>query len=209
MTGRAELAERPPRGSEGIKFLQRKAALSVGASEIRKFPGEFVNDFRIHWLVHTWPYFEVAGVNPNLPGIGWRNDNVPADELTPVHVVPKRGREQTDAIATLAEDTIGLLEHRHSGPLQIARIDRYVLLLGDHLQPVIETADHDGAHRSHTFDLLAFALPPPQAAFHGFRHRDALWQRKTNGRIDADAAGGGFLDRGNPGTRHRDLDAHV
>src|SRR6266849_5045169 len=32
-----------------------------------------------------------------------------------MHVVPKRGREQTDAIAALAEDAIGLLEHRHPG----------------------------------------------------------------------------------------------
>ena len=126
-----------------------------------------------------------------------------------MHVVPKRGREQTDTIAALAEDAIGLLEHRHPGPLQIARIDRYVLLLGFYLQPVIETADHDGAHRSHAFDLLAFALPLPQAAFHGFRHRNTLGQRKTNGRIDADAAVGGFLDRGNPGARHRDLDDHI
>src|SRR5207302_3907344 len=115
---------------------------------------------RIHRLVHTGAHFNVAGVEPNLPGIRWGNDNVTTDELAPVHVVAKRGGKQADSVAALAEDAIGLLEHCDSGPLQIAWIYRDILFLRDHLQPVIETADHNSAHRPHAFDGLAFALPP-------------------------------------------------
>src|SRR5437870_8644062 len=119
MTGGTELPKGPPGGAEEIKFLQRQTAFRIGALEIHEFPRKLVYNLRIHRLVHTGPHFNVAGVEPNLPGIRWGNDNVTTDELAPVHVVAKRGGKQADSVAALAEDAIGLLEHCDSGPLQI------------------------------------------------------------------------------------------
>jgi hypothetical protein len=65
----------------------------------------------------------------------------------------------------------------------------------------------------HTGPIVSICLPSlsrrrkPRST--GFCHRDALRQRKANSRIDAGSAVGGFLDRRNPGTRHRNLDDHI
>ncbi len=60
------------------------------------------------------------------------------------------------------------------------------LLLHHHFQPVVQPAHHDGAHRPHRGDVLAFALAPIEAALDGFGHRHALRQREPDRGVDAD-----------------------
>src|SRR5690348_7409816 len=104
-----------------------------------------------------------------------------------MHVVAKRGGEQAYPVAAVTEDLISLLEDRHTGPLQISRIDCHIVFLHQDFQPVIETTHHDGAYRTHSGDFLALALTPRQAALDRFSYCDALRQAETNRGVDADA----------------------
>ena len=161
------------------------------------------------WLVDARTNLDVAGIEANLPGIRGGNHNIPADEFAPVHVISECSRKQPNAVAALAEDLIGLLEHRDTRPLEVSRVDGDIVFLHQHFQPVIQTAHHDGADRPHGIDFLAFPLPPLQASLHGFRHGDTLGHRERNGRIDADAAVCGFLNGWNASSGHGDFDNHV
>ena len=83
------------------------------------------------------------------------------------------------------------------------------LFFDNYFHPVIETANHDGADRPHRCDFLAFLLTPLQTSLYGFGNGDALRQGETNGRVDTDAAIGGFLNSRNSCTRDRDLYDHI
>ena len=65
------------------------------------------------------------------------------------------------AIAALAEQAVGLLEHRDAGPLEVTGIGDDAVALHHHLQPVVEPADHDRAHRAHASRCRG---RPPRAA---------------------------------------------
>jgi hypothetical protein len=138
-----------------------------------------------------------------------RDDDVAADELAPVHVVAEGRREQAQPVAALLEQAVGLLEHRHAGPLEHARIHAELVLLGVDLQPVVEAAHHDRAHRAHRADVLALALAPLQAALERLGDLDALRQREAHRGVDADAAVGRFLDGRDARARDGDLDDDV
>ena len=83
-----------------------------------------------------------------------------------------------------------------------------ILLVGLHFQPIVKTADHDRANRTHKVigETLLFAprdrarLPPP-------RPRTAA--RKGYGGVDAHALRRGFLNGGDASAGCRDLDDHV
>jgi hypothetical protein len=55
-------------------------------------------------------------------------------------VIAKGRGEQPQPVAALAINLVSLLEDRDAGPLQIAGIDREILLVVEHLEPVVEAA---------------------------------------------------------------------
>src|SRR3984893_5567815 len=166
-------------------------------------------DLRIDRFMDAVADFHIARVAADLPGVRRRDHDVPADELAPVHVVPKGCRQEADPVAARAEQLIGLLENGYAGPFEIPGIDGDVFLLGQHLQPVVEPSDHDGADRTHRGDVFSLALPPLEATLHRFRDGDTLRQREADGGVDADAAVGGFFNGRNTGTRDRNLYDHI
>jgi len=126
-----------------------------------------------------------------------------------VHVISEGRRQQPDTVASLPEDPVGLFEHRHPRPFQVAGIDAEVLLLRQHFQPVIQPPDHDRADRPHGRDVFAFPLPPAQPGLERLGHRETLREGETNRGVDADAPVGGLLNRRNPRPSHRNLHDHI
>src|SRR5713226_1069787 len=204
-----ELAESSAGWWERIELFNREPPLLVSAAEIRELLREFLHNLGLDGLVDSWPDLDIAGIKAHLPGVRGRDDDIAADEFAPVHVVAKGGREQADAVAALAENLVGLLEYRDASPFQVSRIDGDIVFFGDDLQPVIETANHDGADWAHSGDFFAFAFASFEPALRGFGHGEALRQREADGGVDADTSVGYFFDRRNPGTGDRDLHDHV
>src|SRR5207245_10671427 len=127
---------------------------------------ELADDAWVVRLVDAWDRRDPARVDPHLPGVGRRDHHVASDELAPVHVVAERRGEEPDAVATLLEEAIRLLEHRHPRPFEDAGIDEHPLLLRNLLHPVVQPAHHDGADRPHLRDAFALFLPPLPTALH-------------------------------------------
>src|SRR5208282_2464792 len=127
--GGYKLTQRPAGRAKCIEFSDGHAGLGVGAVKIRKLPREFGDNFRIDRIVDTFTYSNVAGVKPDLPRIRRGDHHVAADELAPVHVVAERRGKQPQPVATLAEDPVSLLENSHARPLQILRVNGYILFL--------------------------------------------------------------------------------
>jgi hypothetical protein len=75
----------------------------------------------------------IAGVETNLPCIRRRDNHIAANELAPMHVVPKgQGRgKQADTATAFVENTIGLLERCYTGPFEVSRIEGDILSFGD------------------------------------------------------------------------------
>ena len=192
-----------------IELGDREAAFGIGAAEVSELSGQFLDDMGFDGLVDAGTRLDVARVESNLPGIGRRDYDVTTDEFAPVHVIAERGREQANSIAAIAKDGIRLLKHGDAGPFEIARIDCDIFFFDHHLQPVIEAADHDGAHRSHRRNILAFAFAALEAALDRLGNGNALRQREAHGRVDADTAVGGLLDGGDTGSSDRDFHDHV
>src|SRR5215469_8863957 len=209
MTSGDKLAECPPGGRKGIELLDCQPVFRVGAAEVGEFPLETIDHLGIDRIVDAWPNIDIAGVKTNLPRVGWRDYNLSTDKLAPMHMIAKGSRKQTDSVAALAEDLVGLLKYRNPGPLQISRVDGDVLLFGDNLQPVIESADHDRANRTHAGNVLAFPFPPPQSALRRFGYSNRLRQSEANGRVNGNAAVSGFLNRWDTCSRDRDFHNHV
>src|SRR5215469_8895855 len=136
MAGGDELAERAACCPERIEPFHRNSTLRMRPSEIRQLPREFFDNSRFNRFVYPRTHFDIAVIEANLPGIGRRNDDIAANEFAPVHMIAEGCREQANTIAAFAEDLISLLEHCHSGPLQITRIDRDVFSFGHYLQPI-------------------------------------------------------------------------
>src|ERR1700693_2498279 len=109
MASRNELAERTARWPERIEFFEGQAVFGARAPEVREFPGKFCFDIRAHRLVDARGNFDVASIDPNVPGVGRGDHQISADEFAPVHVVAKSGGEQAGSITSLAEEPISLL----------------------------------------------------------------------------------------------------
>ena len=167
------------------------------------------DQLRIDGVVDPRPHLDVARVDPSLPSGRRRDDRVRADQLAPVHVITEGRGEQAQPVAAFAEDAVGLLEDGHAGPFEPAGVDRDPALFEDHLQPVVQPADHDRADRAHRCDLLALDFTAAQTALHRLGDGDALRQRETDRCVDADAAIRGLFDRRDPGSRGWNLHDHV
>src|ERR1039458_1970632 len=120
----------------------------------------------------------------------------------------KSRRKEPEPVATLAENPIRLLEHGDPRPLQAPRIDADALLVHHHLEPVVETADHDSAHRTDRRDLLARGLTTAKSSLDTLRNGDALRKREANGRVDAHASIRRLLHGRNARGGGRDLHDH-
>src|ERR1700674_2383436 len=116
MTCGDELAERPAAGTECIELFDREALLVVSPPEIGEFLGQLLNDSPIDRIIDAVGDLYVAGIEADLPRVRWRNDNVAADQLAPVHGIAKGRGKQTNAIASLAENPIRFFEHRNPSP---------------------------------------------------------------------------------------------
>src|SRR5260370_7793391 len=88
-----ELPERPARRTEHVEFVDRESVFGACAPEIGEFSGEFVHNVRWNWLINTRMHINVARIEAHLPGIRRCNNDFPADELTPVHVIAECGGE--------------------------------------------------------------------------------------------------------------------
>ena len=76
-------------------------------------------------------------------------------------------------------------------------------------EPVIKAANHDGANRSHSDNVLAFPFTPFKPALYRLADRNALKQAEAYRRIDADPMVGCLSDCWNSGAGDRTLDNHV
>src|SRR5580658_3011654 len=91
-----ELAQSSPGRTERIEFFDGQTAVAIGSAKIRKFLEERIHDMCRNGIVDSWTNLYIAGVEANLPGMGRRDDHISANELAPMHVVAKGGREQTN-----------------------------------------------------------------------------------------------------------------
>src|SRR5439155_22447979 len=73
--------------AEGVEFLYGKATFGVSALEVGEFRKEIVNDPGRDGVVDPGHDFDVARVESDLPLVGRRDNNLPTDEFTPVHVI--------------------------------------------------------------------------------------------------------------------------
>src|SRR5882724_5240880 len=130
-----ELPESPPGGAKGIKLCDTQTVFRVCATEVGELFLQILYHACSNRLVDPWTHFDVAGVEANLPRVRRRNDHIAADEFAPVHVIAKCSGQQSQPIAAIAEDPIRLFEHRHASPLQIAGIDRHIILVCQNFEP--------------------------------------------------------------------------
>src|SRR5580658_2049439 len=156
MRGLEELAERAHRGPISVKLVDRKTILVVGVPEVGKLSQQLIYDFRIHRLVNLWGDTYVAAIETKLPLVRRRNHHIPTYQLAPLHVVAECRRQQTDTIAALAVNLIGLLEYGDSSPLQISGLEDNILLFRNHFQPIVQPAPHDRTNRTHPRNVQAF-----------------------------------------------------
>ena len=143
---RDELAEGPDGRPKRVEFVDRHPLGLVGPPEVGD-RHQLVENLGGDGIVDPWPNLDRRGVEANLPRVGHRQDDVPADELRPVEVVAVRRGEQPGPIAALAIDRIGTLERRDARPIGDARRQADAIAFGDRLEPVVEAADHDRADR--------------------------------------------------------------
>ena len=119
---------------------------------------------------------DVTRVESDLPGVGRRNHNVAADQFAPVHVIPKRRREQANSIAAIAKMRYAFLKDGDAGPFEIARIDRDIFFFDHHLQPIIEAADHDACTPVPSWKYPCLPFAPLEAALDRLGNGNALRQ---------------------------------
>src|SRR3990172_12420582 len=120
MVGANEAAQRANGGSIGIEFVDRQTILIIGPAEVGKMLVQFIDDSLIDLLVHSLFDFHVRGVEPFLPLIGDRQNEIPADQLRPVQMVPIGSAQQASPISALLEYAVGLLDGGNAGPVQRA-----------------------------------------------------------------------------------------
>src|SRR3954468_15393147 len=117
--GGEELAQRAAGGAEGVEVGHGQAVGVVRPAELGDEPVEAVDDGRGDGLVDARDGVDAARVEPLLPAEGRRDDDVPADELAPVHVVAEGGGQQPGPVAALAVQAVGALEGGDAGPLEV------------------------------------------------------------------------------------------
>jgi len=67
----------------------------------------------------------------------------------------------------LLEDPIRALEDSHAAVRQRGRVHDRAVAVDEHLQPVLDAADHDRDHGSHVVRSLAFGVASIEAALDG------------------------------------------
>ena len=79
----------------------------------------------------------------------------------------------------------------------------------EHLDPVVEPADHHRHDGRHQRRVPAVRLAAREPALDGLGDRERLRDGEADGRVDRHAGGGHVLDRPDPGGGRRHLDLHV
>ena len=120
----------PPRNCRSVRRVGAKSSNSsmakpvwlVGPPEIGEAARQIVDDARIDRRLDAWRRPACRWREALLPRRRRRDHDVAADQLAPVHVIAKRRGQQARAIAALAKERVGLLEHRHTRPLEMAGV---------------------------------------------------------------------------------------
>ncbi|MCD7896025.1 MAG: hypothetical protein LUG50_05045 [Planctomycetaceae bacterium] len=187
-----EGAKRYPGGAIVVEVVDRHAVVQIRFSKIGNVVEKGVDIGLIDRFVHSVRYRNVTRVNPLLPEVGNREDDVAAEEFAPVVVVPERAEKEPRPVSAFPVQAVGPFRHGHAGPFQTFRIDKGTGG-GDCLfYPVVGAADHDGADRPQPVDRQALGLPPFKALFHRLRHGQGLGNGEADRGVDADAPVGRF-----------------
>src|SRR5713226_4854987 len=192
--GRQELPQRATGGAESQEFFGGQPVIVVRAAKVRQLGVQLRDDIGVDRLVYARHRFDPTLVQPDLPAERRRDYDVSADQLAPVHMIAERRRKQPRAKSLLPVDGIRFLEHGDPRPLQVPGVEGERLALDHDLQPIVETADHQGADRAHRGDIESFSLPPPQPPFHRVTHCQRLCEGERDRGVDADASVGNILD---------------
>ena len=91
----------------------------------------------------------------------------------------------------------------------VSRSRQDPVALFEHLEPVVEPADHHRDHGRHARDVLARLLAAMQPALDGLGERDRLRNREADGRVDVHAGRGEILGGLGAGPGRRHLHLHV
>ena len=76
----------------------------------------------------------------------------------------------------------------------MTRIQEHPVARGDLLDPVVETAHHEGDDRAHLGGVLTLGLAALEAALDGFARGNGLCDGEGDRHVDGDAAVGGLFD---------------
>jgi len=99
----SELAEPAACGAKRVGLLNRRSAWFVSAPEVTKRLIQLIHNPGIDRLFNCWANHKVARVESDLPGVKWRDQDIPTDKLTPMHVIAKSRPQETNAIYRLVE----------------------------------------------------------------------------------------------------------
>ena len=198
---RGEGAQRADGGAVAVELFDGHALRLDGPSEVGELLVHDVVGFLGHRVLHPRLHLDVGIIEEHLPLVGDGHAEIPADQLRPVHVVPIGCGQQPSPVALLPVDLVRLLDGCDAGPVQVAGVNDDVLLLGDHLEPVVQPPDHDRTDRGHIGDGLPFLGAPVETALHRLGDGDGLGNREADRGVDVDPVVGGLLDGRDTGLR--------